>query len=238
MKIACISDIHGNKLALDNVLDDIKEQGADKIFVLGDLAMGGYDPNYTIEKLFSLNNAEIIQGNTDKLIVYYSNELYKKVYEAFPIMANALRLDNDVITNDNKIKLKNLSEKKTAEILGVKFELCHGSPRAQDENIYPDLKTEVVEDMVKDVEADIILCGHTHIPCGYSLNSGKTVINVGSVGRSMTKDKMPVYLMIEISENGELKFEHRKVLYDNEKVAEIISNRGFELDKEFSKLYL
>ena len=70
MKIACISDIHGNKLALDNVLSDIQKNGADKIFILGDLAMGGYDPNYTIEKLFSLDNTEIIQGNTDKLKIF------------------------------------------------------------------------------------------------------------------------------------------------------------------------
>ena len=52
MKIAVISDVHGNKSALDKVLDDIKQKKADKIYCLGDIAMGGYDPNYTIDKLF------------------------------------------------------------------------------------------------------------------------------------------------------------------------------------------
>lgn len=238
MKIACISDIHGNKLALDNVLKDIEKEGADKIFVLGDLAMGGYDPNYTIEKLFSLNNTEIIQGNTDKLIIDYNKNLYEKLFNAYAIMANALKLDVQVITDENKTRLENLPVQKNIEIEGVKFELCHGSPRAQDENIYPDLKPEQVEEMVKNSSAEIILCGHTHIPCGYSLESGKTVINVGSIGRSMTKDKMPVYLLITINQNGSLNFEHKRVLYDNKKVSEIISERGFELDKEFAKLYI
>ena len=238
LTVACISDIHGNKLALDNVLADIKTNSADKIIVLGDLAMGGYDPNYTIEKLFSLENAEIIQGNTDKLIIDYNDTIYEKLHNTYAIMANALKLDDKVITKENKERLKNLSVKKTVEINGYKFELCHGSPRKQDENIYPDLKPELVEDMVKDSSADIILCGHTHIPCGYSLNSGKTVINVGSIGRSMTEDKMPVYLLITINKDGTLNFEHKKVFYDNKKVSEIISQRGFELDKEFAKLYI
>lgn len=238
MKIACISDIHGNKLALDSVLKDIELCGADKIFVLGDLAMGGYDPNYTIEKLFSLNNVEIIQGNTDKLIFEYNEALYEKLYNAYAIMASALKLDDKEITKENKILLKNLPIKKEIEINKIKFELCHGTPRAQDENLYPNLKIEEVEEMIKSSNADVILCGHTHIPCGYTLSSGKFVINTGSIGRSMTEDKMPVYLLITINSNGELNFEHRRVLYDNKKVAQIIKQRNFELSKEFSKLYI
>lgn len=238
MKIACISDIHGNKLALDNVLSDIQKNGADKIFILGDLAMGGYDPNYTIEKLFSLDNTEIIQGNTDKLIVDYSSSLYENLHKVNPIMAGALKLDDVEIKDENKEKLKNLPVKKDVEILGVKFELCHGSPRKQDENIYPDMPLDFVEEAVKNSKADVILCGHTHIPCGYSLNSGKTLVNVGSVGRSMTDDKMPVYLLISINQEGQFSFEHKKVKYDNKAVSKIIEKRDFKESLEFSKLYV
>ena len=238
MKIACISDIHGNKLALDNVLSDIQKNGADKIFILGDLAMGGYDPNYTIEKLFSLDNTEIIQGNTDKLIVDYSSSLYENLHKVNPIMAGALKLDDVEIKDENKEKLKNLPVKKEVEILGVKLELCHGSPRKQDENIYPDMPLDFVEEAVKNSKADVILCGHTHIPCGYSLNSGKTLVHVGSVGRSMTADKMPVYLLISINQEGQFSFEHKKVKYDNKAVSKIIEKRNFKESLEFSKLYV
>ena len=98
MKIAVISDVHGNKSALDKVLDDIKQKKADKIYCLGDIAMGGYDPNYTIDKLFELkkemnDDFEIIQGNTDKLIVDYNDTLYEKMLKANPLMAQALNLD-------------------------------------------------------------------------------------------------------------------------------------------------
>lgn len=237
MKIACISDIHGNKLALDAVLESIKAFGADKLYILGDLAMGGYDPNYTIEKLFSIryenfNNIEIIQGNTDKLILDGNPNIPN------PLMAGALALDIKEITPENKIKLQSLPKTKDINLDSLKITLCHGSPRCQDENIFPDAPIETVEEAVKNASGDLILCGHTHIPCGFSLNSGKTLINVGSIGRSKTKDKMPVYLLITVNSDGSFSFEHKKVLYDNKKVAEIISKRNFSNAKEFSKQYL
>ena len=225
MKIAVISDIHGNKLALDNVLDDIKQRGANKIFCLGDIAMGGYDPCYTIDKLFELkkelkDDFKIIQGNTDKLIVDFSENLF-----------------NEMNVNEKKL-LNNLEKEEIVDIKGIKIHLVHGSPRRQDENIFPDMEIEKVEEMVEKSPAEIILCGHTHIPCGYSLNSGKTVVNAGSVGRSMTKDKMPVYLLITIDSNGQYLFEHIKVKYDNKYVSELIKKRDFIKSEEFSKLYL
>lgn len=238
MKIACISDIHGNKLALDNVLEDIKKEGATKILVLGDLAMGGYDPNYTIEKIFSLENVDIIQGNTDKLIVNYSDEMYNSMHPKNPLMAGALKLDVVEIKEKNKELLKNLPENKVVDIDGIKILMAHGSPRRQDENIFADTPLNEVEEMVKKSPCDLIFVGHTHIPCGFSLESGKTVVNVGSVGRSMTEDKMPIYLLMTVNSDGSFSFEHKKVKYDNKKVAEIIKNRNFEESLDFSKLYL
>lgn len=243
MKIAVISDVHGNKSALDKVLDDIKQKKADKIYCLGDIAMGGYDPNYTIDKLFELKNKmnddfEIIQGNTDKLIVDYNDTLYEKMLKANPLMAQALNLDVKIIDDDKKRLLSNLNIDKILTVNGVKIHLVHGSPRKQDENIFPDTPASEVEKMVETSPADVILCGHTHIPCGFSLNSGKTVVNAGSIGRSMTKDKMPVYLLMTINSNGAYSFEHIKVKYDNKQTAQLIKERNFELSEEFSKLYL
>lgn len=243
MKIAIISDIHGNKIALDNVLSSIEQNGVDKIFVLGDLAMGGYDPNYTIEKLFQLketmgDNFEIIQGNTDKLIVNFTKEFYDNFYDKNPLMFSALALDDVEIKSENKKLLANLDEQKLVTVNGVKILLTHGSPRKQDENLFPDTPIETVEEATNNTNADVVLCGHTHIPCGFSLNTNKTVVNVGSVGRSMTDDKMPIYLLMTINQNGEYSFEHKKVYYDNKKVAEIIKKRDFKHSEEFSKLYL
>ena len=92
--------------------------------------------------------------------------------------------------------------------------------------------------MTKETNADLILCGHTHIPCGYSLNSGKTVVNVGSVGRSMTQDKKAVYLQLTIDNNGQFFVEHREIEYENELVSKHILSRNFKHCEDLASMYI
>ena len=238
MKIAIISDIHANTLALEAVLNQINSFGADKIFCLGDILMAGYDPNGTAKTILELDNLEIIQGNTDKMVACFSQELLEKAKNKFPCMGYALEDDLKIIDEKYKDFVRNLPENRYIEINGLKIQLVHGSPRQQDENIYPNLALNDVEKMVENSSADLILCGHTHIPCGYSLNSGKTVVNVGSVGRSMTEDKMPYWAMLEINDNGKFQIEHKSVNYDNVKVSELIKNRNFRHSDDLAKMYI
>ena len=238
MKIAVISDIHANTLALEAVLNQINSLGADKIFCLGDILMAGYDPNGTAKTILELDNLEIIQGNTDKMVACFSQELLEKAKNKFPCMGYALEDDLKIIDEKYKDFVRNLPENRYIEINGLKIQLVHGSPRQQDENIYPNLALNDVEKMVENSNADLILCGHTHIPCGYSLNSGKTVVNVGSTGRSMTEDKMPYWAMLEINDNGTFQIEHKSVKYDNVKVSELIKNRNFKYSDDLAKMYI
>ena len=238
MKIAIISDIHANTLALEAVLNQINSFGADKIFCLGDILMAGYDPNGTAKTILELDNLEIIQGNTDKMVACFSQELLEKAKNKFPCMGYALEDDLKIIDEKYKDFVRNLPENRYIEINGLKIQLVHGSPRQQDENIYPDLALNDVEKMVENSNADLILCGHTHIPCGYSLNSGKTVVNVGSVGRSMTEDKMPYWALLEINNDGTFQIEHKSVNYDNVKASEIIKNRNFKHSDDLAKMYI
>ena len=183
-------------------------------------------------------NFEIIQGNTDKMVSNCTPEMIEKTKEAFPCMGYSL--EEDVKITDKKYLdfVRNLPEKKSIEINGIKIDLVHGSPRNQSENIYPELMNDTVEEMVKESNADIILCGHTHIPCGYTLNSGKTIINVGSVGRSMTNDKNAVYLQLTIDAQGKFYSEHRSIKYDNEKVSRHILSRNFKHCEELASMYI
>ena len=243
MKIAVISDIHANPLAYDAVMKDIKKFAPDKIFCLGDLFLAGYNTNYIGEKIFELHdnmkeNFEIIQGNTDKMLAYCSEDIITRTKEAFACMGYSL--EDDIKITDKKYIdfVKNLPEKKELIINGLKIDLVHGSPRNQSENIYPELEVQKVEEMVQDSSADVILCGHTHIPCGYSLNSGKTVINVGSVGRSMTQDKMPVYLQLTIDSTGKFFVEHRIIKYDNIQAQKYILERKLNYIEDLAKMYV
>lgn len=243
MKIAVISDIHANLLALNKVIEDIEQFSPDKIFCLGDIILAGYNPNKTCEVIFNLiekykDNFEIIQGNTDKMVAFATPETIKKVQDAFPCMGYSLE-DDVKITEKKYIDfVSKLDEKKLVEISGLKIELCHGSPRNQSENIFPELSDEEVCKMVENSKADLILCGHTHKPAGYSLSNGKTVINAGSVGRPMTQDKMPCYLQLTIDDKGQYFTEHKIVKYDNELVSRHVLSRGFSHVEDLAKMYL
>ena len=170
MKIAVMSDIHGNMEALEAVCEDMKKQNCDKIFVLGDYAMAGPEPAEAVD--FFIRRLDdpkfvMIQGNTDLMIADYTDELYNSMKERAPIMSEALKNDVEILNPAQKNFLKNLPIQLEIEEEGVKFLLVHGSPRKNNEDILPDTPVEEVEKMIANVEADVILCGHTHIPCGF-----------------------------------------------------------------------
>lgn len=229
MKIAVFSDIHGNLNALEAVMDDIKQNNCDKVFVLGDYAMAGPQPAQVIDWFFKKQFEEsfrMIQGNTDLMIADFSEELYNNVKEKAPIMAEALKNDTTLINSIQKDFLKNLPIQLEVEEEGVKFLLVHGSPRKNNEDIMPDLPLSKIEEMLENVNADVVLCGHTHIPCGFQTESKKTVVNVGSIGRPFTEDPKSCYLVITV-ENGKCLFEHRFVDYNKEKASNELRKREF-----------
>lgn len=230
MKIAVISDIHGNIDALEAVMDDINSQECDRIFVLGDYAMAGPEPKKTVEYFMRKKDDEkfkMIKGNTDVMISEYNAELYADTKVKAPVMAEALKNDIKTLNSLEKVFLKNLPIQLEVEEEGVKFLLVHGSPRRINEDILPDTPMNEVEKMLENVEANVVLCGHTHIPCGFQTSTKQTVINVGSVGRPFTQEPKSCYLTITVKD-GKCVFEHHFVKYDNEKAAKKLAERDFE----------
>lgn len=225
MKYAVISDIHGNMQALNTVLEHIKKQDVDKILCLGDLAMAGPEPDKTID-FVKRQDWQIIQGNTDNMIANFSDNLFENLKQKAPIMANALKYDVNEIKQENIDYLNSLPVNFELLVENVKILMVHGSPRKQDENIFPNLSDEEVTQMTENTDANLILCGHTHLPCGYQLKNKKTVVNVGSVGRPFTDKPLSCYAVINI-ENCAFEVEHHYVDYDKNKASEILKLRNF-----------
>lgn len=227
MRVAIVSDIHANWQALEAVLEDIKKQGCEKVLCLGDLAMAGPQPRMVVDFVRKQDNWTVIQGNTDKLIGDFSRETVDKLKSAFPVMANALLDDVLILEEDKKEYLKNLPAQMNLEIEGVKILMVHGSPRRNNEDILPDMPLEQIEEILEGVDADLIFCGHTHVPCGYQTNKKQTVVNVGSVGRPMTENPQSCYVVANF-ENGGFSIEHRFVDYDRETASSIMTMRNFD----------
>ena len=230
MKIAVISDIHGNMEALNAVMNDINSQNCDEIFALGDYAMAGPEPDKVVDYFMGKvlqNNFQLIQGNTDYFIANFSENLYVNLKEKAPVMAEALRNDVSILNKTQIDFLKKLPSQLNLERDGVKILLVHGSPRKNNEDILPITPLEKLEDIIAGVEADVVLCGHTHLPCGFQTDSKKTIVNVGSVGRPFTDDPKACYLKMTIIE-GQCLFEHRFVDYDRKLASEKLLKRGFQ----------
>ncbi len=227
MRVAILSDIHGNMQALEAVMSDIKENKCEKVLCLGDLAMAGPQPDKAIDFVREQNNWEVIQGNTDKMIADFSPEILENAKNNFPVMGNALADDVKLLDDDRKEFLKNLPAQKELEIEGVKILLVHGSPRRNNEDILPNQPLSKIEEILEGVSADLIFCGHTHIPAGYQTNKRQTVVNVGSVGRPMTKEPKSCYVIADF-ENGGFSIEHRFIDYDRDLAAKLMRERRFD----------
>lgn len=170
MKVAVLSDIHGNFQALESVMEDVKANNCEQVFCLGDLAMAGPQPRMVIDYVRKQNNWTVIQGNTDKMIADFSPEILQNVKNNFPVMANALADDVIFIEEDKKDYLRNLPAQKELTLEGVKLLLVHGSPRRNNEDILPDMPLKIIEEMLEGTNADLIFCGHTHVLQGIKQN--------------------------------------------------------------------
>jgi len=242
MKIAVISDIHGNIEALESVLEDIKKENCSKIFCLGDIAMAGPEPIEAIHRIHALMQSKdfhIIQGNTDKMLSVFSFDTYNKILEKNAVMASAYLADSKIIADSDKEFLKNLPENEEIELYGIKILLVHGSPRKNDENIYPDMNINAIEEIIQGTDADIIFCGHTHMPCGYQTNTEQTVVNAGSVGRPFSETPKSCYVVMEINEqNSTYTIKHKFVKYNVELASNKIRERNFEGADKLAKMLL
>lgn len=227
MKVAVISDIHANNQAFETVLEDIKAQGCDCVWCLGDIAMAGPQPRIVIDFVSEQKDWVVIQGNTDKLIADFCPAVFNTLKNKFPVMANALADDILFIEDERKDFLRNLPPQKELNVDGVKVLLVHGSPRRNNEDILPGMKISEVEEMIKGTDADLILCGHTHRPAGYQTSKKQTVVNVGSVGRPMTPEPKACYAIVDFH-NGEFSVKHRFLDYDYEFAATLMEARDYE----------
>lgn len=217
MKIAVLSDIHGNMEALAAVLSDMVTKGVERVFICGDLAMAGPEPAAVVDFLRNFDFT-IIQGNTDEMIV-------KDIVPPNEIMANALKYAQGVLSEEQKEFLASLPFSHTEEIEGLKLLFVHGSPRRNNEDILPSESEDKIAEIISGVQEDIIFCGHTHLPCGYQIKK-QTVVNVGSVGRPFSEVPEACYVTVNINKD-EAEILHHFVPYDVETAAQKLRNTGF-----------
>lgn len=173
MKIAILSDIHGNIDALKSVAESW-----DELWVLGDLVNYGPDPGGVIE-FVRQKAAVVVRGNHDHAVGAGENP---RCSPAFREMAHAMQAYSEsVLTAEQKSYLRQLPLSAQREADGRRFFLCHAAPADPLFKYGPPEPAFWTPEMAS-VNADILLVGHTHLPFVMDLGA-KCVANPGSVGQ-------------------------------------------------------
>lgn len=189
MRLALLSDIHGNHVALDAVLDDVTRCGpVDAVVNLGDSYYGPLWPRETRQRLDALG-AWTIRGNQDR-------ELIDPPAAAWNANAT-LRYDVEQLGADAIDALRTLP---AAAWLSDEVYACHGTPDSDTEYLLDDVaggeprqrSPAAIAAQLAGINAMLIICGHSHIPRAVPLDDGRLIVNPGSVGLPAYDDRLPL----------------------------------------------
>jgi len=207
MKLAVLSDIHGNHYALERVLHRAKHDGVEQLLILGDFVGYYYHP----EKVFALLDDwkyKAIRGNHEDLL---------EGLIAGSLSPLAIRHkygsghDKAIqkLSQSQKDFLKGLPNQLTLQIDNISVMMVHGAPWENDFYLYPDCKKEILDRCDYD-GIDFILAGHSHYAFCCS-NKHSTLINTGSVGQSRNQSGLAQWTIINTITRT---FEMRSTPYD------------------------
>jgi predicted phosphodiesterase len=230
MRIALLSDIHGNSVALDAVLDDIRGQdGVDGFCILGDLVALGPDPVGVLERLTALPNPRFVRGNTDRYVASGDRpaptleeaaakpELIASLVE----VANTFAWTQGMVTSAGWLPwLRDLPLELSLTLPdGTRFLGVHASPGKDDgPGVTPETTASELAPLFSGCEATLVCVGHTHLPSDRVWN-GIRIVNLGSVSLSLAAGKVSSYVLVDATE-AQIRIEHRRVSYDRSAVID------------------
>jgi predicted phosphodiesterase len=180
---AVVSDIHGNRWALEEVLKNINNRGIKHVVNLGDCLYGPLDPAGTAGILLSLG-WPTVRGNEDRIVEDPGDP------------SSTLLFVRDQLDRKHRAWLADMPQ------TAVPYEgvyLCHGTPGKDDEYLLRDVTAagamerspEGVSVLLQSVAEPLVLCGHDHQPGRRRMDGGQLVVNPGSVGLQAYTDDTP-----------------------------------------------
>jgi predicted phosphodiesterase len=229
LRLAILSDIHGNLHALNRCLDDLATRGgADAVVVAGDLCMDGPKPRQVLDRLQEIG-ARCVRGNTDRMIG----------------LADPAQLDPEDARSIEWAR-EQLGEAFTAWLAALPPSLafggdedgllvCHANPRNDDEHVWPDADDATLERMFGGTTQRTAAFGHLHLPFVRAWRD-RVLINVSSAGLPKDGDPRAHYAILTQRPQG-WEIQSRQVDFDVEKVARQLRRCGIpDLDARLTTL--
>jgi putative phosphoesterase len=232
-RIALLSDVHGNRVALDAVAAEIRREKPDAVLVAGDLVLNGPDPNGAIDALRKLESegALIVSGNTDIAVGDFDyGAAFPHLQDGVPeTITVAAEWAHDELGDDQLDWLRRLpAERRMRAGDDTLVLVVHASPGSQTRGFDQALDANIVFERAAATDARVICVGHTHIPEVRDLGF-KVIVNAGSAGYVFDGDPTASWAMIDIRD-GEVTAQIRRTEYDVLGVANAISERGLPGD--------
>ncbi|HEX3467665.1 MAG TPA: metallophosphoesterase family protein [Candidatus Elarobacter sp.] len=229
MRIAILSDIHGNAHALARCLDDLAARGgADTIVAAGDLCADGPRPEKVLETLQEAG-ARCLRGNTDRIVGTANlDELDEED-------ARAVAWVRERIGPDATHELGELPFSLTFGDGEDGLLVCHANPVSDDEHVWPDAYDDTLERLFGQVVQRTVAFGHLHLPY-VRVWRGRTLVNVASAGLPKDGDPLAHYAILT-QRSGGWEVQARRVPFDVEKVARQLRKSGIpDLEKRLATL--
>jgi predicted phosphodiesterase len=226
MRIALVSDIHGNFTGVEAVLADIRQQAPDLVLHGGDLADSGSCPVEVIDLVRDLGWPGVM-GNTDEMLVRpqtleefaSQSTAPAALWVAVRKIASATRA---ALGEERLAWLRALPMVKAVPELRPGFALVHASPTNCWRAPAADASEEDLEEKYGSLGAPFVAYGHTHLPSIRNVSGTlRTVINTGSVGLSYDGDPRAAYLLMD-DDTPTI----RRVEYDVEKELRLLASCG------------
>ena len=233
MRLAVISDIHGECFILEQVLQDIRRQGIEQIVCLGDAIQGGSQPAETLARLRELN-CPVVMGNADAWLITGKNTSPQEVSEKQRAVG-AWSLAQ--LSESDRAYIRQFHPTIEIPLAGGRTLLCfHGSPRSFDEIILPQTPDETVRQFLDGFDATLLTGGHTHTQQMRRLGNS-WYFNPGSVSLAynwehcdlargqVRVDPWADYAIVSSEESG-FGITFRHVPFDVDALTRIISTSG------------
>jgi predicted phosphodiesterase len=231
-RVAVLSDVHGNALALAAVRDAIRVAAPDAVVVAGDHVFNGPDPVGAVEAIRELESdgALVIAGNTDVAVADFD---YLAAFPWFPegppdTFRIAAEWAHDELGPERIDWLRRLPAERRLRVDDTLLLACHASPGSQTAGLDSDLDPSALLERVMRTDARVICCGHTHLPDVRDFG-WKMVVNDGSAGYIFDGDPTASWALVTL--DGEtITAEIRRAEFDALAVADAISARGLPGD--------
>ncbi len=176
-RLALISDIHGNGVALDTVLADVAAREVDEIVCLGDVAAGGPQPRHVLRRLRELG-CRAVRGNADGWLL---DGLPAGRSEATRRLAETVAWGRAQLGDDDLAYLAALPASVRCSVDGLELVCCHGSPRSDLEPLLATTSDTALDELFAYADARVLAAGHTHLQL-LRRHGESLLVNPGSVG--------------------------------------------------------